>query len=62
MSTARPMPTEHRRRIDRESAAARILTAHYPSADRRICRCGAEWHPLHQAKELERAGVLKDTP
>lgn len=46
-------------RAEREAATAQVLFEHYPSADRHICSCGKEWHPLHQAKELERAGLLK---
>jgi hypothetical protein len=38
--------------------AARVLSEHFPRADRVTCLCGSRWHPRHQAEVLDRAGLL----
>jgi len=44
---------------ERTRAAARIITAHLRVRDSHgACHCGKEWHPLHVAQELDKAGLL----
>ena len=44
---------------ERTQAAARVIGAHLRVRDNHgICRCGKQWHPLHVAQELDKAGLL----
>ena len=45
---------------ERQAAAARVLTEHFPRCivAPLWCRCGKPWNPLHQARMLDAAGLL----